>query len=482
MYRKSLKSPGLEKVHSAISTRFSEHLERCRAFLRQKSISATGEGIRETAEWVRHSIEELGGEVDFWGNPSFPIVFGRLDRGCPKTLIIYGMYDVQPAEERNWISPPFAAEIHHLPGIGDCVVARGAVNSKGALCGLLNVLKTMKDEDKIPLNLIFTIEGEEEIGSPQFQDFILCHREQLNGDGVVDFDFSQDTRGKVSMHLGLKGIVYLDLVCRGGKRGGPTETSLHGSVSAWISSPVWRLIHALGSLTDKRENIRIPGFYDNVAPPSKEDLKLLYKLEKTFDEKAFLKDMKSLCFKYDRHGIDLLKRGLYSPIININGFHAGYDGSGTKTVLPRRATAKIDVRFGPKMEPEEVKEKFQKYLLSQGFDDIEVRIRDSYTWSKTNFGEPIVQQMIHTYRLHGTEPEVWPIATWAAPYFAFSRILSLPVVSGGLGHGGRQHVANEYMTVSGLKDFEIFVATFMHLMANRPATHDPGKHLGESIQ
>ncbi len=482
MYRKSLKSPGLEKVHSAISTRFSEHLERCRAFLRQKSISATGEGIRETAEWVRHSIEELGGEVDFWGNPSFPIVFGRLDRGCPKTLIIYGMYDVQPAEERNWISPPFAAEIHHLPGIGDCVVARGAVNSKGALCGLLNVLKTMKDEDKIPLNLIFTIEGEEEIGSPQFQDFILCHQEQLNGDGVVDFDFSQDTRGKVSMHLGLKGIVYLDLVCRGGKRGGPTETSLHGSVSAWISSPVWRLIHALGSLTDKRENIRIPGFYDNVAPPSKEDLKLLYKLEKTFDEKAFLKDMKSLCFKYDRHGIDLLKRGLYSPIININGFHAGYDGSGTKTVLPRRATAKIDVRFGPKMEPEEVKEKFQKYLLSQGFDDIEVRIRDSYTWSKTNFGEPIVQQMIHTYRLHGTEPEVWPIATWAAPYFAFSRILSLPVVSGGLGHGGRQHVANEYMTVSGLKDFEIFVATFMHLMANRPATHDPGKHLGESIQ
>ena len=482
MYREKVPSPPLEKIYTAINDRFSEHLEQCRAFLRQKSVSATGEGIRETAEWVRHSIEELGGEVDFWGNPSFPIVFGRLDRGLPETLIIYGMYDVQPAEERNWISPPFAAEIHHLPGIGDCVVARGAVNSKGALSGLFNVLKTMKDEDEIPLNLIFTIEGEEEIGSPQFQDFILYHREQLNGDGVVDFDFSQDTRGKVSMHLGLKGIVYLDLICRGGRRGGPTETSLHGSVSAWISSPVWRLIHALGSLTDKKENIKIPGFYDNVAPPSKEDLKLLYKLEKTFDEKAFLKEMKSLCFKYDRHGIDLLKRGLYSPIININGLHAGYDGSGTKTVLPRRATAKVDIRFGPEMEPEEVKEKFEKYLLSQGFDDIEVRIRDSYTWSKTNFREPIVQQMIHAYRLHGTEPEVWPIATWAAPYFVFSRILGLPVVSGGLGHGGRQHVANEYMTVNGLKDFEIFVATFMHLMANRPTTHNPGKHLRESLQ
>jgi len=401
-----------------------------------------------------------------WGNPSSPIVFGRLDRGCPKTLIIYGMYDVQPAEESNWISPPFWAEVRHLSGLGDCVVARGAVNSKGALCGLFNALKTIKEEDELPLNLIFIIEGEEEVGSPQLEDFILAHREELTGDGVVDFDFSQDTRGKVSMHLGLKGIVYLDLICRGGKRGGPTETSLHGSVSAWISSPVWRLIHALGSLTDGKENIRIPGFYDSVESPSKDDLRLLKKLERTFDEKAFLKEMKSLCFKYDRHGIDLLKKGLYAPIININGFHAGYDGSGSKTVLPRRATAKIDIRFGPKMEPEEVKAKLYKYLVSQGFDDIEIRIRDSYTWSRTEFKDPIVQQMIRAYHLHGTEPQVWPIATWAAPYFVFSRFLSLPVVSGGLGHGGRQHVANEYMTVQGLKDFEMFVATFLYLMAS----------------
>jgi acetylornithine deacetylase/succinyl-diaminopimelate desuccinylase-like protein len=465
VYREKLLSSRLENIYMAIDNRFSEHLERCRAFLRQKSVSATGEGIRETAEWIGRSIEELGGKVAFWGNPSFPIVYGRLDKGYPKTLIIYGMYDVQPAEEPTWMSPPFAAETHDLPGLGKCIIARGAVNSKGALWGLFNVLETINEEDDIPLNLIFTIEGEEEVGSPQFEDFILRHREQLRGDGVVDFDFSQDTRGKVSMHLGLKGIVYLDLICRGGRRGGPTETSLHGSVSAWISSPVWRLIHALGSLTDNKENIKIQGFYDNVSQPSKEDLRLLYKLEKSFDEKAFLKEMKSICFKHDRHGIDLLKRGLYSPIININGFHAGYDGSGTKTVLPRRAGAKIDIRFGPKMEPEEVVEKFEKHLVSQGFEDIEVKVRDSYTWSKTNYNQPAVQQMIHAYRLHGTEPEVWPIATWAAPYFVFSRILALPVVSGGLGHGGRQHVANEYMSVKGFRDFEKFVATFLYLMS-----------------
>jgi len=102
-----------------------------------------------------------------------------------------------------------------------------------------------------------------------------------------------------------------------------------------------------------------------------------------------------------------------------------------------------------------------------------VKVRDSYTWSKTNYNERTVQQMIYAYRLHGTEPEVWPIATWAAPYFVFSRTLALPVVSGGLGHGGRQHVANEYMSVKGFRDFEKFAATFLYLMSSESSQVGP---------
>jgi acetylornithine deacetylase/succinyl-diaminopimelate desuccinylase-like protein len=455
----------VEGVYRGIDESFSEHLDRCREFLRQKSISATGEGIPETATLVGEFIKELGGNVLFRGDPSFPIVYGRLDQACKRTLVIYGMYDVQPADEQKWISPPFAAEIHTLPGLGECVVARGAVNSKGALCGLFNVLKVMKETGGIPLNLIFTMEGEEEIGSPHFEEFILNHREELKGDGVVDFDFSQDSKGKVSMHLGLKGIVYMELTCRGGIQGGPTDTALHGSTSAWISSPAWRLIHALSSLTNKKEDIQIPDFYENVVPPNKQEMTILKELAKSFDEKNFLKEMKSLCFKYTRQGVDLLRKGLYSPIININGIRTGYDGPGTKTVLPRKASAKIDIRFGPNMEPEEVIEKFKQHFREQGFDDIEVQVRDSYSWSKTDVSEQIVQHMIRSYRYHGFEPEIWPIATWAAPYFVFSRVLGLPVVSGGLGHGGRQHAANEYMTVMGLKDFEKFAATFLYAVA-----------------
>jgi acetylornithine deacetylase/succinyl-diaminopimelate desuccinylase-like protein len=454
----------IKRIHGYIDENFPSHLETCRAFLRQKSVSATGEGIRETARMVGEWIAEIGGSFRFCGVEDFPIVFGRVDAGAAKTLIVYGMYDVQPAEEEKWSYPPFAAEVRDLPSLGPCIVARGAVNSKGALAGLFNALKSVRAADRLPINLVFTIEGEEEIGSPHFEPFIRDHREELKGTGVVDFDFSEDARKKVSLHLGLKGIVYLDLACRGGKKGGPAE-SIHSAASAWVSSPVWRLIQALNTLVDENERILIEGFAEKVAPISPMDLELLDRLKSVFDEKAFLREMKAVGFKYRIGGVELLKKGLYSPIINIDGIHAGYQGKGTKTVLPRSAYAKLDIRFGPDLEPGEVIEKFRRYLDRLGYEDIEVKVRDNYTWSKTEVGEEIVQKLIAAYRLHGREPEIWPMATWAAPYFVFSRILRLPVVSGGLGHGGRQHSADEFMTVEGLRDFEKFVVTFLYKMA-----------------
>jgi len=274
------------RVHDRIDEDFSEHFERCREFLRQKSISATGEGIKETAQVVKGFIEEIGGTAQYGGDSNFPIVYGKVETGSPKTLIIYGMYDVQPVEELKWNSPPFGAEIKDLPHLGPCVIARGAVNSKGALAGLFNTLRSMKAADRLPLNVIFTIEGEEEIGSPHFESFFREHKDELKGIGAADFDFSEDLRKKVSLHLGLKGIVYLDLVCRGGKKGGPTE-SIHSSASAWISSPVWRLIQALTSVVDETETIKIEGFYDNVAPVSEKDMELLESISPDLRRKGF---------------------------------------------------------------------------------------------------------------------------------------------------------------------------------------------------
>ena len=467
---KTTHGKALQVIHRQIDQMFPDHLERCRVFLRQKSVSATGEGLLETAEVIRERLEEIGAETQLHGHNKSPIVLARYDGGHAKTLLIYGMYDVQPAEEEGWVSPPFEAKIVNLPRFGDCVIARGAVNSKGALAGVMNVLTTMAHSDLLPINLIFVIEGEEEIGSPNLPPCIAQHADLLrSADGVVDFDFSEDTRGKVSMHLGLKGIVYLDLTLQGGKESGSQFEELHSSVSAWIRSPVWRMVHALASLVDRSEKIKVEGFYENVAKPSRKDLALLRKLEKVFDPEAFLKEMKSLSFKTTRRGIQLLKTGLYQPVININGIHAGYTGPATKTVLPRTALAKIDIRFGPNMEGDEVVEKIKRHFTKLGYDDLQIQVRDNYPWSKTDPDDPLVKTMISAYRAHGLKPQVWPLATWAAPYFAFSRSLGLPVVAGGLGHGGHAHARNEYFVVEGLRRFEKFMATFLYKFASLPS-------------
>jgi acetylornithine deacetylase/succinyl-diaminopimelate desuccinylase-like protein len=468
---RAIRNKPLHVIHRHIDKMFPEHLETCQDFLRQKSVSATGEGLLETAELVATRLEEIGAETWFHGDEKSPIVLGRYDGGHSKTLLIYGMYDVQPAEEEGWIFPPFEARMANLPRFGDCVIARGAVNSKGALAGVMNVLATMAHLDLLPANLMFVIEGEEEIGSPSLPSCITQHADLLrSADGVVDFDFSEDTRGKVSMHLGLKGIVYLDLILEGGKKSGSQLEELHSSVSAWIRSPVWRMVHALASLVERSEKIKVAGFYDNVARPSRKDLVLLRELEKVFSPDAFLKEMRSLSFKTNRRGIQLLKMGLYQPVINIDGIHAGYAGPGTKTVLPRTATAKIDIRFGPNMEVGEVVDKIERHLNTLGYDDLRIRVRDNYSWSKTDPDDPLVKTMISAYRAHGVKPQVWPLATWAAPYFAFSRSLGLPVVAGGLGHGGHAHARNEYFVVEGLKRFEKFVATFLYKFGSQPSS------------
>lgn len=383
------KQQRIARVHRYIDEHFEEHVERCRTFLRQPSVSNTGEGVRECAGLVRAMVEEVGGNARFEGRETHPIVYGKVDAGRSRRLIIYGMYDVMPVEAQHWKHPPFGADYWTHPKHGLCIVNRGAVNSKGALCGVFNAIRSIRAADRLPLDLSFTIDGEEEIGSPSFEPFVQAHREELKGIGVADFDFSEDPKHNVDLHLGLKGIVYLELKCRGGKKGGPIEQQ-HSSASAWISSPVWRLVHALGTLVDERENITIGGFYDNVAPISGRDWELLEELAPKFDETVFLKEIKAVCFKHRISGVQLLSKGLYSPIINIDGVHAGYTGPGTKTVLPRVATAKVDIRFGPFLEPEEVIEKFRRHLLVNGFEDIEVSVKESYTWSKTDVETPLV--------------------------------------------------------------------------------------------
>lgn len=456
----------MDELFAHLDAHFDAHLDRVRAYVRQPSISGEGQGMQEMAELVRDSIRGLGGRAEIAPTPGWPVVTGAIDAGAPKTLLIYGMYDVQPVEGEEWMVPPFAAEVVTLPEFGDSMVARGVYNTKGPLAGLFNVLESIQTVGgRLPVNLKFVIEGEEELSSPNLPGFIASHRDRLGADATYFPFYCQDRHGKPVMWLGVKGIQYFEVACRGGTWGGPRTRGVHGSNAVWIGSPAWRLARVLATMMDDREGITIEGFTDDVLSPSAEDEELLQRLARTFDSATQLWMWDAERFKYDLQGADLLRRYLYTPTLNIDGIWGGYTGPGMKTLLPHEVRAKMDVRMVPNMEPERVRERIRAHLRRVGRDDLEVHFYEGYPPAKTSVREPVVQALIKTFRDLGHEPEIWPHLAGSAPFYLFRRVLDQPFAMGGLGHGGRPHSPNEYATIAGMRLFEQSVARFLFAFA-----------------
>src|SRR5437667_1506812 len=240
------------EVGRALDERFPDALEYTRRLLRQPSVSATGEGIRECSELVRQMMADIGCKTRTWSKGGHPLVIGELDVGAPVTLIVYEMYDVQPVGDLNaWQAPPFAAEIRDVPGVGQAIIGWGSTNSKGVLANHLFTWKTIRDVDEMPVNLKILAEGEEEISSATFIEYIRTHRRELRAQGAIANDYSEDLRGVPTVYLGVKGCLYLTIWSRGNRTaGGPMEGEIHSSDAVGIAAPVWRPLHALGQLAD----------------------------------------------------------------------------------------------------------------------------------------------------------------------------------------------------------------------------------------
>ena len=460
----------IERVQQHIEEHWPAHLEATRAFVRQPSISADGTGMAEMAALVRDKIVALGGEAEIVPTPLHPVVWGRIDAGKPRTLLYYGMYDVQPVvgEERDWIVDPFAGEIRDLPGLGPCVVNRGIMNQKGPLIGFFNVLESIRAVGgELPLNVVFMIEGEEEMQSRNLPGFVRENRERLRADAAFFSMYNQGPDGKVVTYLGVKGILFFELIARGGDWGGPAgNRAVHGSNAVWFASPTWRLVHALASmLTPDQKHVLVDGFYDDVATISPHDEALLERLAATFNPDDQLRANEVRRFKYDLTGIDLLKKYLYQPTLNVDGLISGHTAEGTKTIVPHEARAKVDIRMVPNQEPGKMLDLVRQHLRRHGFDDIEVRLEDAYKWAKTTVDDPTVKALLRTYRDFGIEPELWPHLGGSAPFYLFTDVLQIPFAFGGLGHGGRVHSPNEYATVEGMKRHELSMAAFLYHLA-----------------
>jgi acetylornithine deacetylase/succinyl-diaminopimelate desuccinylase-like protein len=454
----------IDKILSYLDENFQSDLERVRNFLRIPSVSYTGEGIQETAMAVKEMIEELGGYAEIVETKGHPVVYGDIDEKNEHTLLIYGMYDVMPTDEPGWTVDPWGAEIKDLPNLGPSIINRGAVNTKGPLGAFFNTLKAIKEVDgKLPVNLIFAIEGEEEMGSRNFPLFLEQYKEKLSkADAVLFPFFSQDEVGMPSVTLGTKGLLYFELICQGGEWGGPTSRGIHGSFNAWVKNPAWRLVKALSTLVDDQENIAIDGFFDRVSPLIEEDKKVLMEQIDAgyFNENVFKEAYDVRTLKYKGEGIQVWEKLFSQPQLNIDGIYSGYSGPETKTLLPHIATAKVDVRMVPHMEPDEVVSKIRNHLDQHGFEDIEMNVYNKYYWSKVSAQERVVQAMVDTYKDMNHDPQIWPLNPGSAPYYVFERYLQIPYITGGMGHGSRQHSSDEYCTVQGVLDFEKSMALF----------------------
>lgn len=433
-------------VYAYIDRQLPAHTAALQRWLRQPSISAQNVGIQAMAELVRDDFKALGfQEAELVPTKGHPGVWGYYDAGAEKTLMVYMMYDVQPVNEADWTSPPFAAEIVETD-LGLAIMARAATNQKGPQRAFLNAIESILAVDgQLPVNLMITAEGEEELGSPNYPQIVDRYKDRLSEASAVIFPMAgQSPDGQISLTLGVKGIIYFELEAHGGAWGGPTKAEIHGSYKAITDSPVLRLVKAISTLVSEDGNtILVPGYYDDVRPPTAEEQGLIAGYLKGQDQNALKRAFSVERWIDNLSGIDLLHELIYQPSLNVDGIWAGYTGEGVKTILPHKATAKLDSRLPMGIDPEQALKKIRKHLDDQGFADIKLRVKSSYPASQTSVDSEIVRAAISVYKKYGDAPTVNPRLAGSAPFYQFTERLGLPMIPVGLGYGRGAHAPNE---------------------------------------
>ncbi|MFX0208138.1 MAG: M20/M25/M40 family metallo-hydrolase [Candidatus Hodarchaeota archaeon] len=475
----------LESIYGAIDAAYSNHLKKIQDFIRQPSISTENVGMKETEQLVLSYYHDLGCDIaEIVPTPGHSVVYGEYNVGAAYTLLIYFMHDVQPVDESKWSVPPFGGHIvdMELPdGIYKVLMNRGVSNTKSPCRCFLNAMETIKVvEGELPVNLIFVSEGEEELGSVNLPGFVKQYKEKLSKANSTIMPLAQQNRyGQVNMDLGVKGIVYWELECSGESWGrGPTKFDIHGSNKTWMDSPVWRLIHSLKTMTsDDGNTILIDHFYDKVKPLSPENLELIDRFIQEGHAEAFVNNAMDVfqCHTFidDLQNTDLhalLTKYLASPTLNIDGIFGGWTGPGTKTLLPHKATVKMDSRIVPDQDSKDIIPLIRNHLDKHGFVDIKIKNLSNYEWVHTSVKAPIVRAAIKTYQSFGYTPAILPWRPGSAPFYLFNRILNQPVCFLGLGHGSRHHSPDEYFVVEappggkvgGIREFEKSCVAFLH--------------------
>lgn len=449
-----------QRIDATVEKQLHSHIHELAVLCAQPSVSAQNEGIEECAGLVAVMLRARGFDTRVVPSAGNPIVFGTAQGRSDRTLLLYLHYDVQPPEPLAlWKSPPW-----ELTKRGDRLYARGVADDKGHIVARLAAIDALRDAyGELPCNIKFVIEGEEEVGSPSITEWVRRHRDMLAADACI-WEFGGVNHDGVPVQsLGLRGICYVELSVATATR--DIHSGLGGTI---FPNASWRLVWALQSLKDAHERITIPGWYDDVVLPSETDLRLIDALP---DESAEWQAQYGLAGFLNGYegGAELRRAAVFEPAATICGLDSGYQGAGAKTIIPARATAKIDFRLVPNQRPHDLLRKLRAHLDAQGLSDVSIRFLGGYPAAKTDPEDPFVQLANAAARdVYGAKPVVQPLVGGSGPMSAFVDYLDVPVVTAGIGEAdNRAHAPNENISltqfVNGIRHTAHIIGRFANL-------------------
>src|SRR6266545_1004193 len=443
----------LSSIKAEVAKRHEEAVKRLQDWIGQISIAAENRGYPEGVEYMAKLARDAGFQqaavINTDGKPG---VFATLHAGAPKTVGLYFMYDVKQFDPAEWTSPPTEARIVDKSPLGKVVIGRGAVNQKGPEAAFLAALQAIRGAGKnLPVNLVMVAEGEEEIGSPHIPQ--LVRRPEVLAalkkcDGVFMPSATQDLDGIVTVNLGSKGVIELELVSSGEKWGRGPAKDIHSSLKAMVDSPAWHLIKALDTLVSEDGNtITIDG-YPKPRPISAEERAMIAEASRRRSEEKSKQQLSVQHWIDDLPWAQANERLESQPTVNIQGLVGGYIGPGGKTILPHRAVAKIDMRLVPDMKKDDAVAALKAHLAKRGFGDIEVNVTGGYDPTSSSASSRLIQSQIAVLKRAGIDPVMWPRNAGSYPGYVFTNPpLSLAAGHFGLGHGSGAHAPDEYYVI-----------------------------------
>lgn len=430
------------------------YFEVLRTLISKKSIFAQQIGLKEVATYLGEIFTAAGAKVMIDDSYTAPFVLAEFQSDNPeaKTIIFYHHYDTVPADnDQPWTNDPFTLSVHY--GV---MYGRGVDDDKGHITARLTaVRKYIREHGSLPVNIIFMMEGAEESASTDLDKYLAKHKKHLRGADLLVWE--QGTRnnlGQLEISGGNKGIVTFDMSVRS------AEVDIHSSYGGVINSASWYLMDAISSLRSADGQILVEGIYEQVQEPNERELALIaqYAL-KTPEELKEIYGLQLPVLKEDRQ--EFLRRFYFEPAINIEGFGSGYQGQGVKTILPAYASAKMEVRLVPGLEPHDVLDKIRKQLDKNGYDRVELTYTLGEMSYRSDMSAPSILNVIELAKDFYPEGiSVLPTSAGTGPMHTVFEALEVPMAAFGLGnansrdHGGDENVkiADYYTHIELIKE------------------------------